>query len=81
MLKKLRWLAVGGLFLLEGVIGGAHQRPGLNVLETHRFALPLVSGEFVGMDKTDHRQMFAGGLQVLAEGKDVGALRDQVPHR
>ena len=37
----------GGFFLFEGVIGGADQRAGFDVLESHRFAQALEFGKLV----------------------------------
>jgi hypothetical protein len=72
--KRTEALAGGGLRLIECVVGGTDQRPGLYVLEAHLFAPTLVVRKFVGMDEADYRQMFARRLEVLAEGQDVCAL-------
>ena len=53
--------------LLEGVVGGTHQRAGLDVPQAHLFAQGLVLREFVGVDVTNDWQVLAGGLEVLAE--------------
>jgi hypothetical protein len=49
-----------------------------DVLEPHRFAEDLVFGEFVGMDVPHDGEMIACRLEVLAEGKKVGALSREI---
>src|SRR6266567_5487223 len=73
-------LADRGFGLVERVIGGAHQRAGLNVLEAHVFPEHFVFGEFIRMHVPNDRQMLASGLQILTQRKDVGALRGEVLH-
>ncbi len=51
--------ADGRFCLIEGVVGRAHERAGLDVLETHLFAEALVLREFIGVDETNDRQMIA----------------------
>jgi hypothetical protein len=69
-----------GFSLIEGVVRGAHQRAGFYVFEAHRFAAHFVLGKFIGMNVTNNREMFARGLQILAEREDVGALCGKVLH-
>src|SRR6266852_6251532 len=73
-------LADRGFGLVEGVVGRAHQRPGFNVFEAHRFAQYFVFGEFAGMRVANDGQMFASRLQILPERKDIRALRHQILH-
>jgi hypothetical protein len=74
-------LRTGGFFLFEGVVGGANQGAGFDVLEAHFFAEVFEFGELVGMQEAVDGKMFRRRLQVLAESKDVSALRGDVLHR
>ena len=51
------------------------------MLEAHLLAQNLIFGKFVGVDVADDGEMFACGLEVLAERKDVGSLPGQFFHR
>jgi hypothetical protein len=52
--------------LVEGVVGRAHERASLDVLEAHGFSENFVLGEFIGVDVADDGQVLAGGLEILA---------------
>ena len=67
-----------GLFLLERMVGGTHQRPRLDVAQPHAFSQHLVLGKFVGVHVPDHGQVLARRLQVLAQRKNVGSLFRQL---
>lgn len=69
-----------GFLLSEGVVGGANQRPGLDVFDAHGFAEALEFGELVGMHVALNGQVLGRGLHVLTEGEDVRALRGDVLH-
>ena len=71
-------LRAGGFFLFEGVVGGANQGAGFDVLEAHFFAEVFEFGELVGMQEAVDGKMFRRRLQVLAESKDVGLVRCDV---
>jgi hypothetical protein len=73
-------LADSGFRLIEGVVGRADQRTGLYVLEAHLFPQLLEFSELVGVNESDHRQMLARWLKVLAESKDVCALSGEILH-
>jgi Periplasmic binding protein len=77
---KTEMSADRGFCLIEGVVGRADQRAGLHVLEAHLFAQPLELGELVRVNEPDDREMIARRLQVLAESKNVCALRGEIPH-
>ena len=66
--------------LLIRPIAGAHHRAAGGVLETHlqRFGLEHLEG--VGMHVAQHRQVAAGGLQVLADGQHVHVVGTHVTH-
>ena len=51
------------------------------MLEAHLLAQNLIFGKFVGVDVADDGEMFACGLEVLAEREDVGSLPGQFFHR
>src|SRR5579862_4415764 len=53
---------------------------GFYVLEAHWLACALEFGEFVGVDEALDWQMLGRGLQILAEGEDVRALRGDFFH-
>jgi len=66
--RKSARLGVRSFFLLEGVIGRAHQRTGFDVLEAHLLAQALVLREFVrvkealdGRVKIDFEQIAVTG--------------------
>jgi hypothetical protein len=50
------------------------------MLEAHFFAELFVFGEFIRVDVAKNRKMFAGGLEILPEGEDVGSLSSQILH-
>src|SRR5437016_2037826 len=64
--------------LLESVIGRSHYQDGIYVFEAHVFAQDFELSEFVRVNVAHDREMLFGGLQVLAQGKDVRALSGQV---
>ena len=67
--------------MIEGVVGGAHQGAGFDVLEAYLLlADALVFGEFVRMDEANNGEVVARGLEILTQGKDVGALRGEILH-
>src|SRR3989338_7203565 len=68
----------GGGFLFVGVVGGADQRAGFDVLEAEGKAVAADSRELVRMIEAHDRQVPDGRLQVLADGDDVHVLRAQV---
>ena len=51
-----RGVACGGA-LLVGVVGGAHERAGRNMVESHRIALAFEVGELAGMVEAIHRRV------------------------
>lgn len=53
----LDFLAACGCFLLEGMIGGANERPSFHVFETHLLAKSFVFAEFVRMDESLNAKM------------------------
>ena len=70
-----------GFGLFEGVVGGTDKRASFDVLEAHGFAEHFEFGEFVGMDVPRYGEMIACRLEVLAEGKKVGALSRKILQR
>ncbi len=67
-------LPYSGFRLIKGVVGGTNERSGFDVLETHLLAKNLVIGKFIGMDVANDGQVFACGLEILAEREDVRTL-------
>src|SRR5579862_6635288 len=76
-IASLTLLSPGGLLLLEGVIRGAHQRPGFHVPESHLLAQALVFRKLTGMHEAHDGQVFARRLQILPQREDVHALSGQ----
>ena len=66
--------------LLVGVIAGANQRSAGRMAESHcqRFLLEL--NEARRLDVAQHRQVAAGGLQILAQGGHFHVVVSQVAH-
>ena len=66
--------------LLVGPVAGADHRAAGGVLEAHleRFGFEHLEG--VGMDVAQHRQMAAGGLEVLADGEHLDVVGTHVAH-
>ena len=50
------------------------------MLEAHGFGEKLVFSKLVGMNVTHHGQVLAGGLEVLPERQDIGALPGELLH-
>ena len=63
-----------------GVIGGAHQRPRLDVGEAEARPTSASSRNSSGMVVARHRQMLRGRAEVLAESQDAHVGRAQVAH-
>src|SRR3972149_1733031 len=77
-------LAVDGAqraHLLVGVIGRADEGSALNPAEADFHSVSLQLGELVGGVVAFDRQVFSGGLQVLADGQDIDAPRAQIAPR
>ena len=55
------------------MIRAAHEWAAGDVGEAHGLGGFFVRGKLVGVDELHHRQMFFGGLEVLAEGEEVAA--------
>jgi hypothetical protein len=66
--------------LLVGVIRRAHQRTDRGVPEAQRVRLALEHRERVRVHIAQHRQMAWRGLQVLADGQHLDAVRAHVAH-
>ena len=79
-MEKAAESADGCFGLVEGVVGRADKRAGFDVLEAHSFAKEFELGKFVGVDKTNDGEMLTGGLEILAQGEDVRALRGEIVH-
>src|ERR687894_630811 len=69
---------VGGL--LVGVVGAAHQRPALDVLEAQSDAVLFQFRELFGRVVAAHRQVVLRRPEVLADGQDVHLVLAQVAH-
>src|SRR5271170_7446430 len=89
LLRRTEWmkaknsgsgLSPGGFFLLEGVIGGAYEGAGFDMLDSQLLTEALEFGELVGVNEARHRQMLARRLQVLPQCQDVRALRGNFSH-
>src|SRR6201994_315088 len=63
--------------VLIGVVGGAHERPGGDVVEAELVGSRLERGELVGMPVAHDRQVALGGAQVLTDGEHADALLAQ----
>ena len=63
--------------LVAGVVAGADERPGLDVLEAERQRLGLHLGELVGVVVALERQVLDRRPQVLADREDVAVDRAQ----
>src|SRR5690606_20995974 len=70
----------GPVRLLVGPVARAHHRPAGGVLEAHLQRLGLQHREGVRVHVTQHRQVAAGGLQVLADGEHLDVVRAHVAH-
>lgn len=79
--NRSRKLTDGGFCLVEGVVGRADERAGLDVFEAHPLAKGFIFGEFVRVNKTDYRKMFASRLQILAKCQNIRALCGEILHR
>src|SRR5262245_8122292 len=75
-----KFLADCGFGLVEGVVRRADERAGFDVLETDLLAENFEFGKLVGMDVANDWQMVTRRLEVLAQGKNVCALRGEFCH-
>ncbi len=66
---ELAELSAGNL--VPGVVGGANERPRLDMAEAEGERLGLELGELVGVVVALNREVFNAGAQVLADGEDV----------
>src|SRR3954452_21576588 len=64
--------------VLVGVVAGAHERAGGDVVEAQVVGRPLERGELVGVPVAHDGQVALGGAQVLADGEDLHAVRAQL---
>ena len=67
------------LDVLVGVVGGAHERPGGDVLEAERVGGVLERGELLRLPVAHDRQVALGRPQVLADREHLHALLAQLP--
>lgn len=65
---------------IGGMVGAADQRPGRHVPEALGSRDLLITDEVVRMDVFDHRQVVAGGAQVLPQRQHRDAVFQQVVH-
>src|SRR4051812_20181474 len=64
--------------VLVGVVAGAHEGPGGDVVEAKVVGRPLERGELVGVPVAHDGQVALRGAQVLADGQDLHAVRAQL---
>src|SRR5512146_1431603 len=79
-LTPFRMSDAGGLDLLPGVIAGANERAGFDVLEAHRHADVAHVAELIGRDVAVDRNVRLRRPQILAERQDVDVHRPEVAH-
>src|SRR6201995_3916001 len=63
--------------VLVGVVGGAHEWPGGNVVEAELVGSRFERGELVGVPVAHDRQVALGGAQVLPDGEHADTLLAQ----
>jgi hypothetical protein len=63
--------------VLVGVVGGAHERAGGDVVEAERVGGGLERGELVGVPVAHDGEVALGGAQVLADGEHLHAVLAQ----
>src|SRR5207249_74056 len=69
-----RGMRHGRLGVASGMIGAAHERPGLDVPEAEAERLVPQRSELVGVVVARHRQVQQGRAQVLTDGQNLDAL-------